>query len=323
MTGADFTGLSLSDLVDLRERISRELKQRFERPVALMFTDVVGSTAYLSEHGDVAGTALLQRHHRLLEETIAGTGARIVDTAGDGAFLATESAVEAAWILVDLQRRLLEDNAATPEPDRLAVRSGLHWGPALVDDQQVTGESVHTAARIAGCARAGEIRLSVAAYESLPVPVRLSCSRLEPQRVKGIPDPVEMLLLDWRDPQRFPTLVEIVETGQVEPIPTGRRVGFGRLAEHLGEAANDIVLTLADDSLTQRISRRHLELEMTPEGYLARALSRALTEVDGQPLAEGQTARLRPGSIVRLGGVLTLRFPAPSDRRDATLLEPG
>ena len=180
MTPNDYDRLSLQQLVELRDQIARTLKRRFERSLALFFTDVVGSTAYVAKHGDVAGRELLQRHHSLVDRVLAEVEGRLVDTAGDGAFCVAESVTQGARALVRLQQLLLDDNREVDPQHRLQVRSGLHWSPVLVDRQFVTGESVHLAARIASTAEAGEIRLSQDAFQELPAVRSVSASKRAP-----------------------------------------------------------------------------------------------------------------------------------------------
>lgn len=323
MNVPDLDLASMGELIELRDRVTRALKARFEKSLALLFTDVVGSTAYLAEHGDVAGRVLLKRHHDLLARALADTSGRVIDTAGDGAFCVAATAADGAAVLTRLQRLLLEDNSSSLRQHRLEVRSGLHYGPVLTDAQQVSGEAVHLAARIMGSSQPGEIRISEQAFRELPATLRPRCRRLGAQTLKGIGEAVEMLVLDWRDPERFAVAIEIVEAPRVEPIPCQARVSIGRLDEHDGKAANDVVIGHPDPSLEQRLSRWHAELEMTPEGYRLRALSRAATEVDGQALAEGETRLVRPGSTARLGKVLTLRFLAAREPDEATIVTSG
>jgi class 3 adenylate cyclase len=313
----DLEHMSLQALIDLRDQVARVLKARFEKSLALIFTDVVGSTTYVAVHCDVAGRELLQRHHDLLARALAESSGRVVDTAGDGAFCVAPSVSDGARILTRFQQLVLEDNGALSRTNRLEVRSGLHYGPVLVDERQVSGEAVHLAARVMGTAGGSEIRLSEQAFGELPVVLRPRCRRLPPQALKGIPDPVEMYALDWRDSARFPAALEIVEAHKVEFIPLKARVGIGRLADYEGRIANDIVLTHPDPALVQRISRWHAELEMTSGGYLLRAISRSPTDVDGRRLAEGEAVHIGPGSVVRLADVLTLKFlgsPSAGDR---------
>ena len=46
--GLDLETMSLTEMIRLRELISEVLLRRFERNLALAFTDVVGSTAYFA-----------------------------------------------------------------------------------------------------------------------------------------------------------------------------------------------------------------------------------------------------------------------------------
>ncbi len=315
----DLDDFGLRDFIGLQQELERRVRQRFEKPMALFFTDVVGSTAYIARYGDVAGRALLQRHHELLERAMDLVGgARVVDTAGDGAFCVAPTVTTAARVLIQLQNFILADNSTVASKDRLAVRTGLHWGEALVDKEFVTGESVHTAARIMGTAGDMEIRLSEEAIAKLPPRLVQGCRPLEPQQVKGIPEPIAMYQLEWRPMQRFPTELEVVETGLRFPIPCMDRVTVGRLTLADGAGPDHIVLKHPNPAQIQRVSRRHIALELTPQGYRLRNLSRALAEVDGQSVARDASVRIKPGSTVRLSKVITVRFDVATPLRDPT-----
>ena len=45
-------GLSMTEIIRLRDLLSKALTRRFERPLALAFSDVVGSTPYFARFGD-------------------------------------------------------------------------------------------------------------------------------------------------------------------------------------------------------------------------------------------------------------------------------
>jgi class 3 adenylate cyclase len=304
-------GLTLAELVELRDRVARELTRRFEHRLCLVFTDVVGSTAYIARHGDVAGRELLHRHHRILTKVIDEVGGRVVDTAGDGAFCTTGSAHDGAVALVRFQTAVLEDNAEIETDHRLRVRSALHWAPVLVDGDHVTGEAVHATARLCEAAGAGEIRVSEAAFRALPISLRGLCRPVADVDARGLDAPIATYRLDWRNPKRMPTAVEVLETGARHEIPLSDPVTVGRLATFDDRPANDIVVDLPDPGLAKRISRWHVELELTPDGYLLRRVGRGMIEVDGEPLAQGASALIRPGSEARLAKVATLRFSAP------------
>ncbi len=58
---------------------------------------------------------------------------------------------------------------------------------------------------------------------------------------------------------------------------------------------------------------------MTTDGYRLRSITRAATEIDGVELGEGDSAPVLPGSVARLGQVLTLRFLTPATAEDSTV----
>jgi adenylate cyclase len=304
----DFDALDLTEIIRLQNQLSAALKRRFERVLAVAFSDVVGSTAYFARFGDEDGGRLLQRHVDTLQQVLPAFGGRIVNTAGDGAFLCFAQVLPAVEAMLQIEDLILRDNARLEREHHLTVRIGLHWGPVLTDGVIVTGESVNLCARVAASANSGEIRLTKAAFMELPVAHRLRCRRLAPLALKGIAEPVEVVTLRWRDTTRFPTVIRVEETGEEIRLPEHDRITCGRLRELNGLRANDIVLVLPDPELTQRISRWHFELTREPEGMRLRVVSTRPTEVDGRPLAKDAEVPVANGTVVRLSQVMTLHF---------------
>ena len=58
----DLDSLTLTEIIRLQNQLSAALTRRFERPYALVFSDIVGSTAYFARYGDEAGGRLQQQH---------------------------------------------------------------------------------------------------------------------------------------------------------------------------------------------------------------------------------------------------------------------
>ena len=304
----DFESLGLREIIRLQNQLSEVLSRRFERHLALMFSDIVGSTGYFSRFGDEAGRRLQQRHVDLLEPVVARFEGRIVDTAGDGAFVCFPHAQPAAEALVALQTAVARDNARHARDHRLAIRTGFHWGPALSDGTVVAGEAVNLCARVAQTAQVGEIRLTRAAFLELSPDLRLRCRRLPSLAIKGFADPVELMRLEWRDPDRFPGAVRIHETGEEILLPDKEVVTFGRLRQIDGVEANDVILTLPDPELANQISRWHFELRREASGLVLHAVSTRPLEVDGRPLNRGDRAPVEAGTTVRVARVVTLTF---------------
>jgi class 3 adenylate cyclase len=310
VTDAAYEQLSLTELIQLQNHLSELVRRRFERALALAFTDIVGTSTYFARFGDEAGRRLQQLHLDLVAAAVAPAGGRVVDTAGDGAFLCFPTTGGALDALVALQGAVSRANLTRPVDHQLAVRSGAHFGPVLTDGTVVTGDSVNLCARVASTASGGEIRLTRAAFLELPHTARARCRVIGAVELKGIAGPTEILRLEWRDARLFPSLVRVAETGEQLALPDKDTITFGRLAPSPGVPGNDVVLLLADRALAQKISRWHFELRRGPDGVLLRPVSTGSTEIDGKLVPSGEQVPVRHGSVVRLAGVMTLTFLA-------------
>lgn len=300
--------LGMTDIIRLQDMLSKALVRRFERRMAVAFSDVVGSTAYFSRFGDEAGRKLQQRHFDLLSGALAKAGGRIVDTAGDGAFLCFDTVDQALGATVALQRGVSLDNANRPRENHLSVRIGIHFGPVLTDGHQVSGDTVNYCARVAGCSGPAEIWLTrEALHAASDSAFRARCRSLGPIPLKGIDKPADLLAYEWRDRSLFAVSVRI-DGGEPIALPDQDVISFGRLRELEGVSANDIVLQAADVARTQQISRWQFELRRGPDGFMLRAVSDSPTVLNGMLIAKGQQALVRPGAVVTVGNVLTLQF---------------
>ena len=312
--------LSMTELIRLQDVLSKAIVRRFEKRLALVFSDVVGSTPYFTRFGDEAGRALQQRHLDLVTAAITPEGGRIIDTAGDGVFLCFDAVMPAARAMIALQRAIVKDNDSRAPEHRLSVRIGFHVGPVLTDGKQMAGDAVNYCSRVSSSAGGGEIRFSTAAHAELnDVELRLRSRRVRGVELKGVDKPQDLFSLDWLDASRFPSHVRFADGSEVR-LPTLEVIRFGRLREQDGATANDVVITLADPNLQSRVSRWHFELHRRAEGFLVRSVSTSTTEVDGKSLARGEEVMLSTGSKIRLGGAVTLEFRSEDFSQENTIL---
>jgi class 3 adenylate cyclase len=304
----DVDSLSLTEAIRLQSALSASITKRFQRQLALVFSDIVGSTPYFARFGNEAGHSLQRRHFDLLHVPLSAHGGRIVDTAGDGAFLCFPRAEAACLALQEVLRGISADNFSRPREHQLAIRVGIHFGAVLADSQVVTGDAVNFCSRIAGSSRPGEIRISRQVFSELPGSLRMHCRALDPIELKGIEHKVALMELIWWDPSRFPDFVRIENSGEQIQLPAIDTISFGRIAELDGVKANDVVLKLPEERLTNMVSRWHFELRRQPEGFILRSVSSQLTEVNGRVLNRGEEAEVREGTQVILAKHINLKF---------------
>jgi class 3 adenylate cyclase len=129
--------------------------------VAVLFTDIVGSTAHLVEAGDERWQDILDAHDRLAQRCVRAHHGRVVKSTGDG-ILATLPAAGDALAAA----RALADALA---PMSLRIRAAIHVGEVeLRSDGDIGGLNVHVAARLLALDTKSDIVLSGPAAGAVP-----------------------------------------------------------------------------------------------------------------------------------------------------------
>src|ERR1043165_4144777 len=103
--------MTLTEMIQLQTALGEALRRRFERYLCLCFSDVVGSTTYFGRFGDAAGRGLQPRHFDVIAAALPQHEGRLVDTAGDGAFMVFPSAEQAADACVTMAKLISAQNA--------------------------------------------------------------------------------------------------------------------------------------------------------------------------------------------------------------------
>jgi class 3 adenylate cyclase len=127
---------------------------------AVLFTDIVGSTAIAAEMGNTRWSELVSRHHRIVRQVIARFDGREVDTAGDGFFIAFERPADAIRCAVACTEAVRELG--------IEIRAGVAFGELETVGRKPSGLVVNTAARVMSVAGAGEVLLPAAVRDIVP-----------------------------------------------------------------------------------------------------------------------------------------------------------
>ena len=153
---------------------------------AIVFTDLVGFTAYTDVHGDRAAVDVLDRQADIVEGELAGCG-RIVKELGDGLMLWFENGSAG----LEVARNVLAAVAAARDEFPLAVRMGMHVGDVIERSGDFVGQTVNIAARVADLAGPGELLVTEQVVRSLDADRFAGAFRpVGPTRVKGVAAPI-------------------------------------------------------------------------------------------------------------------------------------
>jgi class 3 adenylate cyclase len=126
--------------------------------VTFLFSDVEDSTGLVRRLGDNVFAEIRAQHRRLLRSAFSEHGGREIDTAGDGFFVAFDSAKSAVAAAVNAQRALASFEWQGRAEVR--VRMGLHTAEPHLGEEGYVGIGLHRAARICDAARGGQILVS-------------------------------------------------------------------------------------------------------------------------------------------------------------------
>ncbi len=173
-------GRQVSALQPDRDSVARELglgalqvwqsvseasgRGRGQRPLAILFTDLVGFSTWALEAGDEAVVALLRQAGHSVEGAVAGHSGTIVKRLGDGVMAVFDSAGPAVAAATQSQRELSEMKLGGYTPH---LRAGVHWGRPRPLGGDYLGVDVNIAARVAAAAAGGEVLVSDGARAEL------------------------------------------------------------------------------------------------------------------------------------------------------------
>ncbi len=256
----------------LKQQPAAEAGQGYESVTrAVLFTDIVGSTAYFEQRGDEAGLAMVERHNELLFPLVAEHGGTVIKTIGDAIMAGYESAASAIRSAVAMQQRLKLHNAEQPADDRISVRIGVNYGRVLTRGQDLFGDVVNAAARVESLARGGQVLVSTAVEQQLGDSFPVPRSLYDAVRVKGKREPVEVFEVRW-DPE-----------AEAEPITARTRFEIGKLlggrfeiVAQIGEGGMGQVYEARDHALDETVALKFVRADLAAD---PETLSRFKTEV--------------------------------------------
>jgi class 3 adenylate cyclase len=138
--------------------------------VALLFTDIKGSTALYDRIGDMKAFNLVRQHFAVLRDVIAANNGALVKTIGDAVMASFHEPLDAIRAALDMLAQIKRFNDSAGE-ELITLKIGAHVGHCLAvtlnERLDYFGQTVNLAARVQRLAADNEIYLSDEMY-SLP-----------------------------------------------------------------------------------------------------------------------------------------------------------
>ncbi len=169
--------------------------------VAIMFADISGSTRLYGELGDLTARELVAECLESIAQCVHRNRGRVVKTIGDEAvctFPSADLAVMAAW---EIQRTQDAGSEASAEGSGMpvAVRVGVHYGPAILEADDLHGHCVNVAKRAVDLAKPEQIIITSAVFNELSPPCRANTRLVDRVEMNGEPEPFAIFEVIWQE----------------------------------------------------------------------------------------------------------------------------
>ncbi|MBI4214141.1 MAG: adenylate/guanylate cyclase domain-containing protein [Chloroflexi bacterium] len=198
------TAALVSTMAEFRDLFSSEvlapgLQVAIQR-LALLFTDLSGSTAMYERIGQARAFRLVQDHFRVLDPAIRGHNGSMVKTIGDAVMAVFPSTKDAVGCALQMQCGIRELGAAEGVDPTHLLKVGIHSGACLAvtlnDKLDYFGTAVNIAARTEHECYGGEIMITAEGWgeEGVEELLTAAAERVEPTKamLRGITEPVRL-----------------------------------------------------------------------------------------------------------------------------------
>jgi adenylate cyclase len=235
--------------------------------LSILFVDVSDSVRLYESLGDAAAFREVHEYMNVFKDVVVEHKGRVVKTIGDGALCAFEDADSAVLAACEMHARVHEKQSV--QQRKIAIRIGLHHGPVLLTDDDVFGDTVNVASRMAQLALAGQIISTAETIELLSLEQRNATRRLDALSVKGKQEAITVYEVLWQTggdhtqmPGRLDPVLHQAGVSRLRVTHRGREIvvvtsiSMGRGPSH-GIVLKDVMA-----------SRNHLHIERRQDKFV-------------------------------------------------------
>ena len=275
---------------------------------AVMFVDIAGSTKLYHEFGDTLTQDSIARSLIRMSESIKRNKGTVVKFIGDEIlcyFQEVEHAISTAFALNDLLEQLKDPNGI-----KIKIRIGLHFGTAIIDQNDIYGDTVNVAAAMRENARSRQIITTEAVIQKLPAEVLHRARRIESAKLKGRQEETVIYELQWED-EDYTQMLSAVDQSEDEKVTRLQLIYRDLEMSLLEDAPTFTIGRDASCSMTiegKLISRNHASIEYKKGKFIFRDTSTNGTYIRTE---EGRNVYLRREEVALwgLGNISLGRVP--------------
>ena len=213
--------------------------------LAVLFADVCGSTALYEKHGDDVARKMIANCLQTIAEKVLVHQGKIIKTLGDEIMAVFSSAEDAFLAACAMQAAVKNDLPANGAS--MFIRIGFNYGEVIKESNDVFGNTVNVAARVAAITRAGQIMTTQEVLNVLPADLQSRTRLIMRAEFKGKRDHQDVYQVTWDQED-----IEATRCG----IPAYRKM-----------PDNNDELVLRHRSLAIMVSKSHRSVSLGREAY--------------------------------------------------------
>jgi class 3 adenylate cyclase/YHS domain-containing protein len=187
-----------------REDLLRHLAEETTPPAAIpgeehatvLFVDLASFTPLTATMGDQAAADVLRRFSTTVRNSASQHRGRTLKQIGDAFMLMFSEPTDA------IEFGLAMDRFVDAEPLFPALHIGAHHGAVLYREGDYVGGTVNLAARVASAGVAGQFLITEDLRDAAGHIAEADFASLPPRRLKGLPDPICLVEVQRRGPER-------------------------------------------------------------------------------------------------------------------------
>ena len=134
--------------------------EKIIKKIAVIFTDIIGSTRFFKSHGNLAGRKMLQQHEDIVSKAITEFGGTVVKNIGDSILAYFANPQEATKAAIRIQKEFNRYNKQKDAEHGIHVRIGIHFGEGIIEDKDIFGNVVNIASKLTNLAGSNQIFIS-------------------------------------------------------------------------------------------------------------------------------------------------------------------
>jgi class 3 adenylate cyclase len=229
--------------------------------LVVMFADISGSTSIYEQLGDAAAVELIQGLLGSMEEEVLLHKGEVIKSIGDELLCTFTDVVSALAAATAMHQQA--GAVEGPGGRALALRVGLHYGPTLKERGDVFGDAVNVAARVVELARPGQVLITDACFEKVPLLGRSRIRTIDQLAVRGRSAEITVMEVLWERGRSVTTIVPPIRRANTDNVRV--HLHYAGRTFTLAQQANPLLIGRDASCQLQvtgtKTSRQHASLE--------------------------------------------------------------